>query len=107
MHLPDPDDRHLIAAAIEAKATHILTWNLRDFPTAELKKHGLMRQTPDVFLAELYDRVPDVPIASLTNARRNLSRSGMSGPDFLDVLRSQQLPKPPAWERQGNPTARG
>jgi len=91
IRLPDPDDRHVVAAAIEVKATHILTWNLRDFPTAELKKHGLMRQTPDAFLAGLYDRVPDVVIASLANARRNLSRSGMSGPDFLEVLRNQKL----------------
>ena len=51
--LPDPDDRHIVAAAIEVDATHILTWNLRDFPANALKKHGLVRETPDAFLADL------------------------------------------------------
>ncbi|BCH20794.1 hypothetical protein [Mesorhizobium sp. L-8-3] len=38
--LPDPHDRHVIAAAIEANASHIPTWNLRDFPVNAIKKHG-------------------------------------------------------------------
>ena len=89
--LPDPDDRHVVAAAIEAKATHILTWNLRDFPARILKAHGLVRQTPDAFLAHLYDQAPQLLLASLTNARRNLSKSGLSAEEFLDVLRDQKL----------------
>ncbi|HUB10581.1 MAG TPA: PIN domain-containing protein [Acetobacteraceae bacterium] len=91
VRLPDPDDRHVVAAAIEAKATHILTWNLRDFPTAELKKHGLVRQTPDAFLAQLYDQAPGLLVASLANARSNLSKSAVSSSDFLGVLRNLKL----------------
>jgi hypothetical protein len=63
--LPDPDDRHVVAAAIAAGASVILTWNLRDFPTKELKKHGLVRQNPDAFLTALYDKAPDLTLASL------------------------------------------
>ena len=33
--LPDPEDRHVVAAGIAAGATHILTWNLRHFPAKE------------------------------------------------------------------------
>jgi hypothetical protein len=29
---PDPDDRHVVAAAITARTQVILTWNLQDFP---------------------------------------------------------------------------
>jgi len=89
--LPDLDDRHVVAAALEARASHILTWNLRDFPVGALKKLGLVRQTPDVFLAELYDQMPQHIVASLANARRNLSKSGVTPQGFLDVLKEQKL----------------
>ncbi len=89
--LPDPDDRHVVAAAITAGASVILTWNLRDFPAKELKKHGLVRQTPDVFLTDLYNKAPDLTLASLANARRNLSKTRVSASDFIDILKNQRL----------------
>ena len=78
--LPDPDDRHVVAAAIKAGASVILTWNLRDFPTKELKNHGVVRQTPDVFLTDLYDKAPDLALASLANARRKSKQDARFGP---------------------------
>ncbi len=89
--LPDPDDRHVVAAAIVARASVILTWNLRDFPATALKKYGLHRQTPDAVLAELYDQSPDLTAGSLANARRNLNKSRVSASDFIDILDNQKL----------------
>jgi hypothetical protein len=89
--LPDPDDRHVVDAAITTGASVILTWNLRDFPTKELKKHCLVRQTPDVFLTDLYDKAPDLTLASLANARRNLGKTRISASDFIDILKNQKL----------------
>lgn len=91
--LPDPNDRHVVAAAIEAKASHILTWNLRDFPAKELRKNRLTRETPDGFLAGIYDEAPDLVIGSLENARRNLTKSGSSVQDFLELLGRQGFTK--------------
>ncbi len=89
--LPDPNDRHVVAAGIAGGASVILTWNLRDFPVRELKKHGLRRQTPDAFLVDLYDTAPDLTLASLANARRNLSKTRVSASGFVDILKNQKL----------------
>jgi hypothetical protein len=91
INLPDPDDRHVAAAAIEAGASMIVTWNLRDFPVVELKKHGLMRLSPDALLVGLYEQAPDMTVASLAHARRNLSQSRVSALDFIGILRDQKL----------------
>jgi len=91
IHLPDPDDRHVVAAAMSAGASVILTWNLRDFPATALNAYGLRRQTPDAFLADVYDQAPDLAVSSLSNARRNLNRSRVSAPEFIDILSKQKL----------------
>jgi hypothetical protein len=89
--LPDPDDRHVVAAGIASGAALILTWNLRHFPVKELQKFGLRRETPDDFLSGLYDEVPDLVIGSLANARQNLTRTNVSAPDYINVLHRQSL----------------
>lgn len=89
--LPDPDDRHVIAAAIAAGASAIVTWNLRDFPAAELRNHGLKARSPDRFLSDLYDQAPELLVGSMANARRNLTVSRVSASGFLELLRGQKL----------------
>jgi hypothetical protein len=89
--LPDPNDRHVVAAGIAARACIILTWNLRHFPAKELKKFGLRGETPDAFPSGLYDRVPDLTVGSLANARRNLTKTRVSASDFIKILNGQKL----------------
>jgi hypothetical protein len=89
--LPDPHDRHVVAAGIAAKATLILTWNLRHFPENELKKFGLRKMNPDEFLSELFDKAPELMIGSLANARRNLSKTRVSASDFISIVENQKL----------------
>jgi predicted nucleic acid-binding protein len=56
--LSDPDDRHVLAAAIRAKAQVIVTFNEKDFPASELAAFEIGAQHPDVFLRHLIDLNP-------------------------------------------------
>jgi hypothetical protein len=52
--LLDPDDRHVLAAAIRCTASVIVTFNERDFPSAILLPFGIEAQHPDLFIDNLY-----------------------------------------------------
>lgn len=54
--LPDPNDRHVLAAAIHCQAEAIVTFNLRDFPESALKGYGMKAISPDEFVIELSGR---------------------------------------------------
>jgi predicted nucleic acid-binding protein len=55
LELPDPDDRHVLAAAIKAKAQIIVTRNLSDFPAAQLAQWDLRAKSPDSFVRDQID----------------------------------------------------
>ena len=91
--LPDPNDRHVLAAALAAGAGTILTMNLRDFPASAVAPHGVAAVHPDSFLCGLHDADPELIRASTEAAHANLSRSTPSFTDYLDMLERQGLPK--------------
>jgi len=55
IQLPDPDDRHVVACAIQCEAEIIVTKNLKDFPAEELEKFGIIAQHPDDFICDLFE----------------------------------------------------
>ena len=73
--LPDPDDRHVLAAALVSGARTILTLNLRDYPALALAPYGVVASHPDDFLCGLHNADPDLLRASTEAAQANLSRS--------------------------------
>lgn len=56
--LPDPDDRHVLAAAIQGNVEVIVTQNLKDFPKSALASHGITVTDPDSFVDELLAVAP-------------------------------------------------
>jgi len=53
VQLPDPDDRHVVAAALHSGANLIVTFNLKDFPASALQTYNLAAQHPDDFIVLL------------------------------------------------------
>jgi predicted nucleic acid-binding protein len=52
LELPDPDDRHVLAAAIKVNAQVIVTRNLRHFPEDRLAPWGVRAKSPDAFVRD-------------------------------------------------------
>ena len=59
LHLPDPNDIHVLAVAISAHADALITFNAQDFPGHVLAVEGVTRRDPDGFLWELQSRHPE------------------------------------------------
>jgi predicted nucleic acid-binding protein len=89
--LPDPNDRHVLAAAIRSGAQAIVTFNLSDFPTDRLATYNIDAKHPDDFVIDTIDLSPGAVakvIAEQAGALRNPPRSV---PELLDTLRDQGL----------------
>ena len=72
LDLPDPGDRHVLAAAIRGRADVIVTRNLRDFPADRLAPHALAAQHPDAFVADLFEADPEAVLAAVLGHRTAL-----------------------------------
>lgn len=89
--LPDPDDRHVLAAALKAKATSIVTLNLKDFPAATLARRGIVALHPDVFVTGLLKSDPDMVERAFTAQQQSLKNPPVSVQDLLAKLEQQGL----------------
>lgn len=87
LSLKDPDDRHVLAAAIHAKANAILSAD-RGFTNTVLEPHNLVVQRPSGFLLGLLNADQDLMLDSLARARQNLRKSTPSPEEFVRGLRS-------------------
>ena len=54
-NLPDPDDRHVLAAAVAGHVDCIVTGNLRDFPSDIVGAYGIEVVDPDRFIINQWD----------------------------------------------------
>lgn len=90
--LPDENDIHVLAAAVEGSADAIMTLNSKDFPRQVLAEEGLSRIDPDTYLHGLW-RANPAPLEEV--ARQVLHQaSALSGKtwDMRALLKKARLP---------------
>lgn len=90
--LPDPDDRHVLAAAIHGGAGVVVTFNLSDFPSEVLAPHGVDAWHPDDFFSELLERAMDEFCEAGRLQREGLKNPSMSVQEFLEKLEEVGIP---------------
>lgn len=90
--LPDPDDTHVLAAAIKSGANAIITFNLRDFPAAELAKYDIEAQHPDDFIQHQFGLDTSLVVVAAQRCRARLRNPPYGVDEYLDRLERQSLP---------------
>jgi len=93
LSLPDENDRHVLAAAIEGEAQVIVTMNLKDFPDEVLQRYEIEAQHPDEFILHLIDLAPDAVMDAAETHRQSLKNPPKSVEEFLASLEAQGLPQ--------------
>jgi predicted nucleic acid-binding protein len=89
--LPDPNDRHVLAAAIAAGAQAIVTFNLDDFPANMLARYNVEAQHPDEFVLNAIDFAPGIVTTVVSEQAAALKSPPRTVGELLDTLRDQGL----------------
>ncbi len=91
--LPDPADRHVLAAAIAGSADGILTLNARDFPRGILAEEGLWRTDPDGFLHGIWQAQPDLVAQVAADVLATARRLSDVDWQMRPLLKKARLPR--------------
>ena len=91
LDLPDPGDRHVLAAAIKVNAQLIVTRNRKDFPPKILAEWGVRPKAPDDFVRDVLDLDPQAVWACIQQIVDSRTRHPVTTADVLDELERDGL----------------
>lgn len=91
LNLPDPKDRHVLAAAIKSNANLIVTNNLKDFPQEYLAKFVISAKSADDFLTDIIDLNTDKAIKAFKEMVLNRRNPDLNELQVLGILRKLGL----------------
>jgi predicted nucleic acid-binding protein len=89
--LPDPKDRHVLAAAIKTNANTIVTNNLKDFPKEYLNTFGLNAKSADDFITDIIDLNQNIALNAFNDMVLNRTNPDLDEFQMLDTLRRNGL----------------
>jgi len=90
--LPDPDDRHVVAAAIAGHADAIVTFNTKDFPADVLQPYGIEVQHPDEFLMNQLQLQKIPALSAIKKMRARWTNPVRSAQELIAAFERRGLP---------------
>jgi hypothetical protein len=91
--LPDPDDRHVLAAAITGGVDVIVTANVKHFPERVLEPYGVEAQHPDDFVTYQFDLNPGRYCTAIKAMRARLKNPPYTVEQFLQCFEKLRMPQ--------------
>ncbi len=107
LQLPDPNDNHVLAAAIETCAAVIVTDNIKHFPAAELEPHSIEACPADDFIADVIDLHPSEATLALKRMRERFNRPALDEEALIKYARKMNLPQVAAAMNEHRASLRG
>jgi predicted nucleic acid-binding protein len=95
--LSDPDDRHVVAGAIAARASVIVTFNIKDFPQDVLAPFGLHAEHPDDFLMDVENLGTGMLVQAVLADWNHYKNPPLTLDAYLEDLVRAGLPKTAAY----------
>lgn len=89
--LPDPYDRHVLAAAITTSAQVIVTDNLKDFPSDTLAPFDIDAISADEFISAAIELDRLTAIAALRKMRERFKNPAMDAEALLQRIKDRKL----------------
>jgi hypothetical protein len=93
LQLPDKNDRHILAAAIHAKADFSITYNVKDFPQKYLASFSLNAINPNDFTVKLIHQDKEAVLSAFNNQVANLKYPPLTKNEVLNSLAKCELKK--------------
>lgn len=102
--LPDPNDVHVLQAAITAKADYLVTFNLNDFPAHVCQELGVRVIHPDPFFTQLAQFHTAEVLTAVEKLQRQKVKPPVSWPEMTQTFARAGLPQLAHWLTLNAPT---
>ncbi|MEM9921216.1 MAG: PIN domain-containing protein [Bacteroidota bacterium] len=94
LELPDPDDRHVLAAAIKSESKAVITFNKKDFQSKKIEKeYNISILAPDQFICRLSEMDVELTKQAFSNQLASLKNPPISKKRLLEILQKCGLKK--------------
>lgn len=97
LNLPDPKDKHVLAAAIIGHADAIVTFNLKDFPEDELQKYNVEPIHPDDFLINQFQLDQVKALSAIKAMRERWKRPEFTPEQLIQLFEANELSQTAAY----------